>query len=413
MNAELVRAMKREPVKFAHLVGLNLLTDLHNEWIRNMAFGKEDSTTLAHRGSYKTTCLSFALAEIIVLKPRDNSLFLRKTDDDVIEVVKQVGNILRTDVFRYIAYQLYGIELITVDSAFKIDTNLNMSVTGRPQLQGAGIKSSLTGKHADNVITDDIVNVKDRTSKAERDQIKLQYMELKNIVNRGGRILNTGTPWHKDDAISMMPNVKRYDCYQTGLITTEKLHELRESMTDSLFAANYELKHIADKDAMFREPEYEADIEKIFDGEAHIDAAYGGDDRTAYTILHQVEDGFIGYGKIWEKHVDDCMSEIENLHEMYRAGSVACETNADKGYLAKELEERGFYVKTYYEKSNKFIKISTYLKKYWKKIRWIEDTDPEYILMVLDYTENAQHDDAPDSAASLLREMTKNTFSFD
>ena len=54
---------------------------------------------------------------------------------------------------------------------------------------------------------------------------------------------------------------------------------------------------------------------------------------------------------------------------------------------------------------NKFIKISSFLKKYWKDIIFIEDTDPEYISEILDYTENAEHDDSPDSLASAIRQL--------
>ena len=107
--------------------------------------------------------------------------------------------------------------------------------------------------------TEDIVNLKDRISKAERERTKTQYMELHNIKNRSGRFINTGTLWHKEDAISIMPNVRKYDGYSTGLIARDKLEELRQSMSDSLFAANYELKHIADKDAMFQNPQFTGD----------------------------------------------------------------------------------------------------------------------------------------------------------
>ena len=415
MDEKLILSLKREPVKYAHLVGFDLLTDFHNDWIRSMAFGDEDKTLLGHRGSYKTTCLAFAIALIMVLLPGKNIIFLRKTDDDVIEVIRTVAKLLKTDVFRYIVKRLYGITLIiTEESAFKISTNLSLQVGGTPQLLGMGIKASLTGKHADIVFTDDIVNTRDRASRPERDQTKLQYMELENVKKRGGRIFNTGTPWHKEDAISIMPNIVKYDCYSTGLITREKLQEIRQKMTDSLFAANYELKHIADADALFKSPAYEADPEKIYGGKAHIDAAYGGEDYTAYTIFRQLEDGhLIGYGKIWRKHVDDCLGEIKALHEMYRAGSISCETNADKGYLDKELRKHGFYTRTYHENTNKYVKISTHLRRNWDLIRWIDDTDPEYLDQILDYTENAQHDDAPDSAAWLLRDMSKETFSFE
>ena len=37
---------------------------------------------------------------------------------------------------------------------------------GSPQLLGIGMKASITGKHADTVITDDICNITDRISKA-------------------------------------------------------------------------------------------------------------------------------------------------------------------------------------------------------------------------------------------------------
>lgn len=411
MNDKLIRSLRDNPVKYAHLVGFDLLTDIHNDWMRTMLLEKDDYTLLGHRGSYKTTCLSFVFALLIVLRPSKTIFFIRKTDDDVIEIINQVKKILESDLFLYIVQEIYGVQLtLTTASAYKIDTNLHQSTTGQVQLLGMGLSGSLTGKHADYVFTDDIVNVKDRTSRAEREQTKRQYQELQNIKNRGGRIFNTGTPWHKDDCIStLMPNIHKFDCYSTGLISDVQLQKLRESMSASLFAANYELKHIADKDSMFKQAQYlpadEESIELIYDGTGHIDAAYGGSDRTAYTIMHELEDGrIVAFGKLWEAHVDSCIPEIKTYHEAYRAGSILCETNGDKGYLAEELEtDYGFYVVDYSEKMNKFLKIATYLKKNWHRIWWLPDTDKDYINMILDYTEFAEHDDAPDSAASLVR----------
>lgn len=128
---------------------------------------------------------------------------------------------------------------------------------------GHGIGTSIAGKHADVVVTDDIVNLKDRISKAEREQTKTQYMELQNIWNRSGRFINTGMLWHKEDAISIMSNTRKYDCYSTGLIARDKLEKLRQSTSDSLFAANYELKHITDKDSIFQNPQFVKDPQLI------------------------------------------------------------------------------------------------------------------------------------------------------
>ena len=264
-----------EPYKIGHWVGFKDLTTLHNEWLRSFLYADADQTLLAHRGSYKTTDLSLFLAIHTVIKPNENVMFFRKTDDDVTEVLTQSQKILKSGAMQSIVRDLYGTELELIkENNSEIHTNLSTSTKGVSQVVGLGIGTSITGKHADIVVTDDIVNLKDRISKAERERTKIQYMELQNICNRGGRFINTGTPWHKEDAISIMPNVRKYDCYSTGLIKRDKLEELRQSMSDSLFAANYELKHIADKDAMFKEPKFTKEKDLIYNGVAHIDAAY-------------------------------------------------------------------------------------------------------------------------------------------
>ena len=404
---DLKKLLKEQPYKIGHFVGFKDLTELHNAWLKSFLYSKENQTLLAHRGSYKTTDLSLFLAIHPIIHPNQNIIFFRKTDTDVIEVIKQSEKILQSGCMQHIVKILYGTNLeFTKFTDSEFCTNLCTSARGVSQVLGLGIGTSITGKHADIVVTDDIVNLKDRISRAERERTKIQYMELQNICNRGGRFINTGTPWHKEDAISIMPNVKRYDCYSTGLITREKLEQLRQSMSDSLFAANYELKHIADKDAMFKNPKFTGEKELIYGGLSHIDAAYDGADGTAFTIMNRLKDGkIIGFGKRWDKHVADCLNEIGVYHKLLRAGSISCEKNADKGYLAKELRGLGYHVNPYSESMNKFLKISTYLRSNWGNITWLEDTDPEYINEILDYNEFAEHDDSPDSAASLIRKM--------
>ena len=110
-------------------------------------------------------------------------------------------------------------------------------------------------------------------------------------------------------------------------------------------------------------------------------------------------------GKRWDKHVDDCLNEIYALIDYYKLGTSYCEKNADKGYLAKQIKKDKRPVKSYDENMNKYIKISTWLRKYWDKIYWLEETDPEYINEILDYSENAEHDDSPDSASSIIRQI--------
>ena len=331
---------------------------------------------------------------------------MRKTDNDIKEVISQVKKILQSQQMRYFVQCIYGVDLkLTTATANEISTNLSTDIRGTSQLVGLGIGGSLTGKHFDRIFTDDIVNVQDRISKAERDRTKIVYQELQNIRNRGGRIFNTGTPWSKDDCFSLMPNIERYDCYSTGIISKEQLQIIREAMTASLFAANYELRHIASDDVIFTSPQTGADPALAEQGICHIDASYGGEDGTAFTICKKSCGKYYIYGRLWQKHVDDCLPEIIRLRKAFNAGIIYCERNADKGYLAKALRDKGERADTYQESTNKFVKITSYLKSEWKNVVFVAGTDAEYINQICDYTENAEHDDAPDSAASIVRKL--------
>lgn len=409
-KTDVLRLIRRYPYKIAVAVGFHDFERFpHNTWMRSILFSRKAVLTLqAHRGSYKTTALSVCIALMMVLYPQKTILLVRKTEDDIMTFVAQVRNILQSDSFRWLAEVLYDTQIeFRKQTSFALDTNLSTGISGAYQFDTLSLTGSLTGKHADIVITDDIVTLKDRVSRAEREQTKRQYMELQNVVNRGGRIINTGTPWHKEDAFQLMGEIDRYSIYDTGMIDHEQEKRLRQSMSPSLFAANYELKHIADEEAMFDAPKfYEGDRADIYDGSSHIDAAYGGSDYTAFTIAKRIDDETIlVFGKLWAKHVDDCLGEIEAFHKAFRAGTVYTEKNADKGYLLKELMRRGIPAGNYSEKMNKFIKISTHLRSNWARVYFLRETDPEYIQQILDYTENAEHDDAPDSLACIMRRL--------
>lgn len=333
---------------------------------------------------------------------------MRKTDNDIKEVISQVKKILQSQQLRYFVQCIYGCDLrLTTATANEISTNLSTDIRGTSQLVGLGMGGSLTGKHFDRIFTDDIVNVQDRISKAERDRTKLIYQELRNIINRGGRIFNTGTPWHQSDAFSLMPNPEKYDCYSTGLMSDEEIAEIREKMTASLFAANYELRHIASEDVIFDSPQTGADPALVEQGECHIDAAFYGEDYTAFTIMNKHDGKYYVYGRCWRKHVEDCYSEIMQDYERFMCRRVSLETNADKGMVGKELRNMGFRVSLYAEKMNKYLKVVTYLKTIWKDVVFVQGTDAEYINQICDFNENCEHDDAADSCASLARILYK------
>ncbi len=406
MDRDALSLMVHRPAQVARWCGSRLLTDdLHGAWMQKMLLGREDMTLLAHRGSYKTTCLAAAMAISMCVYPMRNMLFMRKTDGDVIEIIRQVKLFLQSDAMLFLTQKLWGepVNILRADQ-FSITTDCYAACRGAAQLLGQGTRGSLTGKHADIIITDDIVNLQDRISPQEREHTRAIYQELQNIRIPGGRIINTGTPWHPQDAISLMPRVEKYDCYRTGLLTPDKLDELRRSMSPMLFAANYELKHIADDDALFAQsPGFFDDPLLLRDGIAHVDAAYGGSDCTALTCGRREGDTMYLYGRLFPGHIDTVMEDILACCDELLCAPVWCETNGDKGYVARELRRLGGQVRTYQERQNKHLKISTHLRKWWPKVRFLRTTDPAYIDQILSYSATAAHDDAPDSAACVIR----------
>ena len=404
-----VTFLLNEPYKFGHMLGFKDLGELHNHWIREMLTAREDRTLQAHRNSYKTTCVSIALALIMILLPNKRTLFCRKTDTDVKEIVKQVRNILLHPKTQYFVMCIWGKKLeLTVDNSNELSTNLTTDIKGTSQLVAVGTQSSVTGKHYDYIFTDDIINTKDRVSRAEREKTKTFYRELNNVKMLGtGRIFNTGTPWHVNDAFEIMPEPEKFDCYTTGIMTEEMIAEKKLRTTKGEFCANYELRHVPSDDVLFTEPMKDAPTEMAMQGESHVDAAYYGEDWTAYTTLAIHDGKYYVYGRCWRKHIDDVEAQIVKIQQEMKAGKMHMELNADKGYAAKQFRADGLRVATYHESQNKYIKISSHLKSEWPDVIFVKGTDPKYIEQICDYNEDAEHDDCPDSLASLIRIMSR------
>ena len=406
----LATLMVKHPVRLAHELGYDLLREgLHDRWIHEMVFGHDDMTLQSHRGSYKTTCVEVALWVILLTRPDLTIGFQRKGENDVAEVLAAVSRMVEHPLTQEIAQSIYSQPLkLTTASSTAISTSLACNVSGSPQLTGIGIGGSLTGKHWDIIFTDDIVTLRDRVSRAERERTKQVYRELQNVKNRGGRIVNTGTPWHKDDAFQLMPEPVRWPWDKTGLVTQEEAETLKKQMTHSLFAANYELRHVAEEGAVFEgECQSFTDKELLYDGIMHVDAAYGGSDGTAITCIKWAGNEVYVHGELFrETHVDRCMARILELHKGLRLGSVYLERNADKGYLAEKLGGYSLPVHTYQETANKFVKISTHARGAWAHLHRLESerqASLDYWDEVMDFTEGAEHDDAPDSLACAIR----------
>lgn len=409
---KLEKTLIYKPHIIGNLLGYTKLTQMHSDWIRYIWQSGQPRTLQAHRGSYKTSAI-IVIGTLVhcLIKPSDRILILRKEFDlNVKPIIRELSRLLRSPEIRDITIELWGEPLI-IDRADSKEISFISPLAKKgtqPNITGASIYQSLTGQHYDKIMTDDIITLKDRTSKAERERVKTQYMELLNIIDPGKPVCNIGTPWHKQDAFSIMPEPKKYSIYETTLpdFTEDHILNLKNTMPNTLFSANYELKHIVTDDALFSEIKYVNyhDLSK-FRWVGHIDARYHGKDTTAITFAAEDENkDIVLYGFGFDKHIDDCFDDLKAFILMFNCGTIWLETNSDKGYLAKEIRKFHGSVRTYHEKMNKHVKIVQFLKGHWATIKIHSGSNPVYIEQIAEYNEGVEPDDCPDSAASIMRQ---------
>jgi hypothetical protein len=408
----------KNPHLIGHLVGKNKLTRMHTEWILDAWKALDHSAMQAHRGAYKTT----ALTEVgpiwwLLFHPNDRIGIIRKTFTDASSILKTIAKYMDTEQLQavfYAAHQLIPKPITRKDSSLVF--NFKQSVTKEGSIDAHGLDGSLTGFHYDKIILDDIVTLKDRLSKAEREKTKEASREiLTNIIDPGKQVIHVGTPWHKDDAWQLFNEPKKYTCYETGILTQEEINAKRALTTPILFAANYELRHTSSDDLIFGEVagvepwDHSKFIRKIH---AHVDAKFSGSHYGAVTLMAERMDGKIqAKGWVFKEHVEEKVKWIREICHQHNVRSLFIESNPDKGYTAKllrnptpnESAKITLNVEEYSESTNKHIKIISHLLGRWRDIIWDIDTQEAYLEQVMDYREGQEPDDAPDSAASLIR----------
>src|SRR5690554_3230943 len=112
MNNETLEKILSRPTLYARSLGYTKLKpELHDEWIRMFMLSSEDFTLQAHRESYKTTCVIVALTLLMVLKPNESNLLLRKDQSSVKEISRAIKKNLLNPITVEMAQLLYGKQL--------------------------------------------------------------------------------------------------------------------------------------------------------------------------------------------------------------------------------------------------------------------------------------------------------------
>jgi len=412
----ILKEVLNSPHKLGHLVGKNKLTELHSEWIKDIFSNGEKLTAFqAHRGAYKSTALiEIGLPLYLLFHPNHRVALVKETYTEACKQFDTVKKIMRTSAYQSLAKLIYNQQIFEVvsrkDSA---SWNFRSEFKKEGNLDAYGVAQIPTGTHYDLIICDDIVTIHSRISRAVRDSVNLFCQEIiDNILESEGRFILIGTPWHENDAFSIKDaegkpifgEIRKNDVYSTGILTKRQIEDKQKRMPASLFSVNYILRHLPSESFLFKNPQY--DIFPNIHTTAHIDLRYSGNDFTALTIGAKHNGKYHIFGYAEQKHFQDMMPIFAKFFTRYKVQRVFIESNSDKG-LSIPIFQNAFPTiafHSYYEGVNKHIKISTIITDKWKEIYFSHDTNDDYMLQVLEYNEQASHDDAPDSLASWLRE---------
>ena len=420
---DLVEKVRDYPHLLGHMVGKTKLTKLHSDWCKMVwdSPGGRHFSLMAHRGAYKTTAITeVGIVYYLLFHPSERIALIRETWTEAASTLETIKAYMRNPAIQSLFAYLHGKPPVETRTPFgSVTYDFKRTITKEGSIDAYGINQVPTGRHYDRILCDDIITIKDRLSRAHREMVKQGVLEIMtNIIDPGKNCLFVGTPWHYDDAWAMkndagnlvIPDAIKYRPQDTKILSPQELEEKRSTTTASLFAINYMLDtSVKDEGQIFDEPiygEWDWSIRPTR-VHAHMDAAWDGSCTNALTIMAERPDGKIqAYGKIYTGTFEDCKLDFARECRNRNVRTFHIEKNPDKGMAAGELRRiPGFpTVRAYAESMNKDIKIVSFLKKYWQRIVWDPNTDPNYLNQVNDYRPGQDPRDAPDSASSLLRQ---------
>lgn len=400
------------PHILGHIAGKTKLTKVHSAFIRYIWTATKPRAMMCHRGSFKSTSVSeIGIVWFLLFHPNARICLVRKTYTDAAQTIEAIAKIFDLPEIRELFFFAHGeYPEFTVRKEGQLSFSFKKTITVQPSITGFGVNSQIIGQHFDRILCDDISTRKDRLFRAERENTKAVWRELStNVVDRDGCIMYIGTPWAPDGVESILPQpILKFTIEDVGLISEEQLEKIRSSTIPSEFAANYLLEFISNEDAPYSDLDEKhtnwqsTQIESV---RAVLDAAYGGEDSCALTIMAKRFTGEIQVaGFSYQGSIADWLDTVVSLCKKYKVKKIAVEHQGDKGWTASMLRARGLIVEEFQETMQKDNKIATFISEVWKYLLFDNDSDLEYLAQVQDWMPGVRgHDDAPDSLSCCIR----------
>jgi phage terminase large subunit-like protein len=266
-------------------------------------------------------------------------------------------------------------EILLPDSRFDLGKEqIRFKNGGLIHLRTKG--SFIRGLHLGNAIVDDFLDKSALYSKDQRDKFEeVFYAEIVNIVESGGYLIVSGTPFHEQDLYARIrrdPSFKSFvypGIYPDGRLlapdryTFDKLMALKESLGSVVFTREHLVKPISDHSSLFpweflnRSKEGMASIKLVQNIDSFpiklervvmgCDFAISGAVSADYSVFSVWGRGFDKkyyllyiFRKKGMPHGEQ-VSQIININNRFRPNKIVAEGNGFQGIMIEMLKERG------------------------------------------------------------------------
>ena len=255
-----------------------------DEWARNIfQFNPQNrvfALMLAPRETFKSTffVVTFSLL-VLCQNPNLTILIIGETQTNAEAHLKEIKSKIESESFRAIFGNWVSPDLWR-DDAITIKPRTHF--TKEASIEAAGVGKSLTGKHYDVVIGDDLVGSEDRESPAKREKTFNFFNGVFDVLKKeSGQGLFIGTRWHREDLYhhiitKIAPDLEKKDGTKfhvsvipahdkaTGtlnyprLLPESRLEELKtvkqgkDGIDISTFMAQYELDPMSPEEQIFK-----------------------------------------------------------------------------------------------------------------------------------------------------------------
>lgn len=369
--------------------------------MRSWVFDDEEKTPrllLGARGYGKTdyTTLMGSAYEIYKNPAETTILLITKSPQRNAAILSEIENaLIKNGVTRF---EVSNSEEIRVFGLIGKDNSMSAVTIG---------SSSFRGRHPKLAIFDDPVTPED-DSEATRKRVRKVYDEVYKLCKN---IVIIGQPVHKFDLYQELRPILRKKEYPHGSIPEldVDLDAMRiAGVTEDTIQASYMLVVKADGKNPFDDIR-DLEAYPIGPSVAFIDPSFRGNDYTSLSIGRAFGDGVAIQGHAWKRAWDHCTEEMATRCKALQVRKLAIETNS-LGTQPVLLMRQAFRALNYTDieiigidsTDNKHARIMA-AGNFSKLIHLSRNSDKIYSDLVRKYEYGVEHDDPPDSLASLLK----------